>query len=926
MKAFLFILIGIVVSFATHAESAANLIAQARGLLVQKDLPGAKAKAEAALALEAKNFDANAMVAFTRLLVVVNSPQGTALLDRLGFDSSGRNAFFWTSKRGTDPVPSNFTATEITDFSKKVLIPALRDSDANLAKITDTNYVFTFTDPELGFGSADFADFQVTRALFHAAQFFFHTLASWNLDAQFGAVESYFSDEHANSRNFLAANPQFLTFANNADLIAARAGFQTAIQFYLDASARIRARTSNELRFFNLGADSSSDEQNFQKYISDLRASLRAPVVLATETNLTVHLGRFFNPTTAPRAWLPTVQSGVMIGGTIPDPSFGGIFGGMSNLELESKLEEFIRFGTDGQLNPATTSRLTFQTVLDNVYAIEQSTDLEKWVEIASFHATSDTYLYDAVNHGEVICYYRLREQYFYYPRFSGTVIDACSGLPVRDAIVSAEEYPTTAITDTNGRFSIQHPPDRWYSDPITVRVKAPGYSTNLIKKDFYDFDFGKMQIALFPNSSSRPANDNFNNRINLPPLFTEVTGTTCGATKEPGELPGGNSVWYQWTSPFTGFLILESDWRRTVSQPRYSVFKGNSLSSLTPVSNSVIAGTTYQIRIDTVELHGLFVAYLRRDSFGSFKITQPQEGQEFKAGRDIVVRTLWDGDLGAFKSGTLNLNGTEILITNSPNEHVLRDLPPGSYRLSTSWTDWNGGIEGGMDSTSFRVTPINDDFADRSVLSGVNWSVFGSTSEASSEIGEPSSSGDYETVWFTWKAPSTGTFTLFTSDQDNYHALDLFAGSTIANLTPIPSISSRTDGDQLSFNAISGVSYHFRVRSLEWWWGDEKFMLTLAKGSAPVIKFKPLSKTSIKVGESIDVSVEFSHSAGLVQNLSLTDGYKMLSNISISPTANGTFTWRYKATTSGLVYLEASALDSTGLLGVAEQEIYVSR
>ena len=76
------------------------------------------------------------------------------------------------------------------------------------------------------------------------------------------------------------------------------------------------------------------------------------------------------------------------------------------------------------------------------------------------------------------------------------------------------------------------------------------------IQVDDGDSGGGPFQLAIV--REPRPANDDFTHRIVLAGVASTVTGTTFGATAEPGEpgsIPG--SVWYSYIAPAAGTLSL---------------------------------------------------------------------------------------------------------------------------------------------------------------------------------------------------------------------------------------------------------------------------------------------------------------------------------------------------------------------------------
>jgi hypothetical protein len=64
---------------------------------------------------------------------------------------------------------------------------------------------------------------------------------------------------------------------------------------------------------------------------------------------------------------------------------------------------------------------------------------------------------------------------------------------------------------------------------------------------------------------SAAPANDRFSNRIILTGTNISVSGNNTQANKEGGEPlhagnPGGSSIWWAWTAPTNGEVILNTD------------------------------------------------------------------------------------------------------------------------------------------------------------------------------------------------------------------------------------------------------------------------------------------------------------------------------------------------------------------------------
>lgn len=109
-----------------------------------------------------------------------------------------------------------------------------------------------------------------------------------------------------------------------------------------------------------------------------------------------------------------------------------------------------------------------------------------------------------------------------------------------------------------------------------------------------------------------------------------------------------------------------------------------------------------------------------------------------------------------------------------------------------------------------------NDDFAGRIPLPGaLPRMAIGSNVGASKETGEPNhwTTGG-TSVWWTWIAPSTGTFTITTNGSSFDTTLGVYTGNSVDALTQIAEDDDGGDGTQslLSFSGAAGTSYHIAV------------------------------------------------------------------------------------------------------------------
>jgi hypothetical protein len=130
--------------------------------------------------------------------------------------------------------------------------------------------------------------------------------------------------------------------------------------------------------------------------------------------------------------------------------------------------------------------------------------------------------------------------------------------------------------------------------------------------------------MALTPSPVCTPGfPDNFECRQTITGSNFSFTASNVGATREPGEpqhysVPSSNSIWFEWTAPFTGGLVFKSQFPDGSNlKPIVAIYTGTVVSNLTklannstgantsggnPVARAVItasAGQTYEIAVD---------------------------------------------------------------------------------------------------------------------------------------------------------------------------------------------------------------------------------------------------------------------------------------------------------------------------------------
>jgi hypothetical protein len=160
-------------------------------------------------------------------------------------------------------------------------------------------------------------------------------------------------------------------------------------------------------------------------------------------------------------------------------------------------------------------------------------------------------------------------------------------------------------------------------------------------------------------------------------------------------------------------------------------------------------------------------------------------------------IYSVWDGT----KTFT-DANGQFYLKTSlsaSMYDDKLEISAPGYSKVDSFY--YGNGLNSGL-QIYLAPPPANDNFANRTALTGSNVSTNGNNFGATWENGEPddggySAFGNYsKSVWFTWTAPATGSYTISVSTTNVYRPiLAAYTGAQLSSLTQI------TD--------IIGVGYH---------------------------------------------------------------------------------------------------------------------
>lgn len=407
------------------------------------------------------------------------------------------------------------------------------------------------------------------------------------------------------------------------------------------------------------------------------------------------------------------------------------------------------------------------------------------------------------------------------------------------------------------------------------------------IAVDGYGGAYGNLVLTInLDPSFTPPSNDNFANRITLSGQNVTINGTNTGATFESGEpfhagKTGGASVWYSWTSPFTGYVSIDtagSDFDTILA-----VYTGSTLNSLSPVASNddaterdltskvifdVVAGTTYQIAIDGYGGDcGTFFLSINKLQGGSAPPNDLFQNAILISGSSTIVT---GSNIGATKetgepdhsgnSGGSSVwwrwvapsNTTVVISTEDSDFDTLLAVYTGStlqnltvvaqndddyygsgysvvtfsatsnqiYYIAVDGYASSGGqpAQGTIKLTIRPVSPpVNDNFQNRILLSGVIVSTEGNNYGATAEPDEPYHSGyqPNRSVWWSWTAPYSGFVSVSTFGSSFDTLLGIYTGNVVTNLTRVAGSDDAYDivGPSMAFfRADAGVTYHIAI------------------------------------------------------------------------------------------------------------------
>ncbi len=312
--------------------------------------------------------------------------------------------------------------------------------------------------------------------------------------------------------------------------------------------------------------------------------------------------------------------------------------------------------------------------------------------------------------------------------------------------------------TSVNALTLISENDNRAHASASLVKFFALGGATYYFVVDGSSGNNGVAAGHILLNLDPALAlNDDFADRVTLAGQTNRVTASNIGASKEPGEPghganPGGRSVWWTWTAPFTGPAIVTT--RKTLFDTTLAVYAGNQLAALTLIGESDDDDPDHPLQ-------------------GASVLLQATAGQTYQ----IAVDGYQSGD-GTVAQGTIELGLFQVTPTSLGGNDLFANRFPITGQTNIV-----------IGSSTNATKEVGEPFH--------------------------SSNRGGRSIWWSWVAPASGPVLLNTAGTEfESPLLAVYVGTNVDQLTEVTSATPSYGQGSASvmFSAVQGVEYQFAV------------------------------------------------------------------------------------------------------------------
>jgi hypothetical protein len=180
----------------------------------------------------------------------------------------------------------------------------------------------------------------------------------------------------------------------------------------------------------------------------------------------------------------------------------------------------------------------------------------------------------------------------------------------------------------------------------------------------------------------------------------------------------------------------------------------------------------------------------------------------------DTVLAVYTGTSVGTLVAVASNDNSNSTVLDSTVSFSTVKGTV---YRIVVDGKSGASGVIQLSASLVATLAPVNDTFDAATVLTGATFAVNGSNIGATVQTGEPKHAGvtGGKSVWWSWTAPSSGTFTLVTTGSPFDTTLAIYTGSAVNKLAVLGSNddqSSTVLSSKIVVSVVAGTTYRIAV------------------------------------------------------------------------------------------------------------------
>lgn len=311
------------------------------------------------------------------------------------------------------------------------------------------------------------------------------------------------------------------------------------------------------------------------------------------------------------------------------------------------------------------------------------------------------------------------------------------------------------------------------------------------------------------------PGNRLPNRPTNIEPVsgtshVTLIVNLTASAFSDPDQSDTHKAS--QWV------VVQSEDGREIVNR---EVTSGDLMT--TTVSLPAVYATTYSWKVRYKDNHDAWSDYSDLTTFTTLPkpepplITLQPENQSVSAGANVVFSVTVSGSTPLnfqWRHNGQPIAGATASILELKN---VQGVNQGDYDVVV--TNPFGNVNSQIAKLIVSSGPPNDNFTNRTIVSGAIVSTEGSNVGATKQTDEPNHAGKpaSRSVWWSWTAPGSGNAEISTKGSAIDTVLAVYTGTSISNLKSIANNDDDPSGgstSRVTFHAQAGIEYEIMVDS----------------------------------------------------------------------------------------------------------------